>query len=206
MGEQLSSGTGRIICRVIGIAGLLCYFMTFAKLSIFGVTESYSGFGIIDEILSTEGKIDPEDSTILTWLILSFIGGLIGVFSSFTRNGSLVTGISDVFGIISLIFLKNAIEPYGFNTGTGWILAIICFVLAGVCAFFPSNHQYQMESQVDPEPGDAMEKAACPYCGAMHELDDAVCPYCGKRLQDLDSPGDVDVYFNSDKYENHEDK
>ena len=24
----------------------------------------------------------------------------------------------------------------------------------------------------------------CPFCDAMHDLDDAVCPHCGRRLMD----------------------
>lgn len=32
---------------------------------------------------------------------------------------------------------------------------------------------------------DHMAQTECPFCYAMHDLDDAICPHCGKRLIDL---------------------
>lgn len=136
MGEQFSSRTTKIICIVVGIAGLLCFFLTFAKVSFLGFSDSFSGFGLFNEILSEQGKIDQEEKDIILWMIVSFAGGLVGVISSFVINGLLIGGISDVLGAVFLFLLKDAIEGYGFETGTGWTLAIICFALAAVCAFF----------------------------------------------------------------------
>ncbi len=39
------------------------------------------------------------------------------------------------------------------------------------------------EEAVDGET-DTIAQTACPYCGALHDLDDAKCPSCGRRLQD----------------------
>ena len=40
----------------------------------------------------------------------------------------------------------------------------------------------------DEEPDEAEGRIAqveCPYCGAMHDLDDAICPHCNRRLMEL---------------------
>ena len=31
---------------------------------------------------------------------------------------------------------------------------------------------------------DAIPQVECPFCGAMHDLDDAICPHCRRRLMD----------------------
>ncbi len=83
---------------------------------------------------------------------------------------------------------------------TGWFLGDLPNLLAGALQvhiyYCPGCGKIEFYANEDDraeggffesdEPIDRMPQIACPYCGAMHELDDSRCPYCGKRLMDAE--------------------
>ncbi len=127
--------------RIAGCIGILCFFLPFLRVRIFGETDSYSGFKYLFAILKNLDdyeRLDAEFKTINLWLIGALVAGITGVVSSIIMRGGLFSAIVDVLGVGCLFFLRDeyifSVRDIG-SMGGGWTLALIAYILAAVFAF-----------------------------------------------------------------------
>ena len=200
--------TAKTLFALVGaVLAILMLLVPFATASVFGATESVSGFKVLFS--------DAEGVCVPFFVWLAFLGGLAGIVLLFLGKGGKISGI--VFAVCAvsellyiLTFKSQNVSEWGItisvHAGAGAWLALIFNAAAAVFALLGDKFPFLNKVNVDSvttkldsaaesfqkttgSVADSIKTAAakkettCPSCGAKVDPDSKFCLSCGAKLE-----------------------
>ena len=192
----MTAKTAKLVMKIALIVGILCFFLPFMKLKMWGGTL-FDGTGmqvVIGEFTDTEGdKIEEgEDSGLLPNFILAVslgtaVAACVLVFLAKGETDAKKIKLAAILSIVAVVFLIIAActcglyyfidgdpimeydDIFEIEIRPGWIFALVCFIVPSALGLL-----YKKFSTED------VVLVVCPACGAKGS--GKTCAFCGAEL------------------------